>query len=166
MRCISMITVIFLIFSGITEAQNYNSPIIKGDDLNRNILFIEQVGNNLRGTSLVENSIFLNQIGERNLSDVLIIADKSEVSIYQNGNDNEVNLKVKAGEVTENIIQIGDNNYFVDISLLKSSTPREIDIYQKGKDQSIIMTGSNSLSDKMKIKQKGNNSMLIINNFN
>lgn len=166
MRCISMITVIFLIFSGITEAQNYNSPIIKGDDLNRNILFIEQVGNNLRGTSLVENSIFLNQIGERNLSDVLIIADKSEVSIYQNGNDNEVNLKVKAGEVTENIIQIGDNNYFVDISLLKSSTPREIDIYQKGKDQSIIMTGSNNLSDKMKIKQKGNNSMLIINNFN
>lgn len=166
MRCISMITVIFLIFSGITEAQNYNSPIIKGDDLNRNILFIEQVRNNLRGTSLVENSIFLNQIGERNLSDVLIIADKSEVSIYQNGNDNEVNLKVKAGEVTENIIQIGDNNYFVDISLLKSSTPREIDIYQKGKDQSIIMTGSNNLSDKMKIKQKGNNSMLIINNFN
>lgn len=152
-----------MFFAGVT-AQNYTNTLPEKDQV-RSLYVLEQVN---RVNSTPDNSfnknVYLRQIGNENLSRVIIESSKNNINILQKGDNNEVHLNIKAVEVNENIIQLGNNNFFSDYNR-RNNLKHQVDVYQKGDNQRILMNGANSLSEKIKIRLVGNNKIIYVNSF-
>lgn len=171
MKTKTKIVLIFCLFwVSVFFAQNYSE---ESKEFTQNIkqeqlLYLDQIALTNKTINnkayLLHNAVYIIQEGNSNTANVSIEADKSEVSVLQNGNRNEVLLDLKADVVYENVVQIGDDLYFADINKL-GNKKHQVDVYQKGRNQKIIMNGINTISEKMKIKQIGTNKTIYINSF-
>ena len=143
-------------------AQNYNSTKTVLDQ--EKMMFIDSFNEKVQLKKNSNNLVFIHQQGKRNLSNIRVKAQKSEISIIQRGDDNKVRLNIHAKVVNELITQIGSGNLFQDYNRSNNNS-HNVSIYQEGNKQKIYMYGSNSISKELKIIQKGNFKTIFINNF-
>lgn len=110
------------------------------------------------------NNVIIAQIGDDNSLISTTKSLNSTVTIVQNGNKNEAVLDLNNNELIETVIQNGNNNAVLDYSLYKTNL-RNTTINQTGNNQNLTISGSNSLSEKMKVSMQGQNQSIIIRNF-
>ncbi len=111
------------------------------------------------------SSVFINQIGSNNDSQVKVNAANSFVNLLQNGFSNLALLDLTAFDITQNITQNGENNRLYNFSNNPSAI-QNMEILQSGINQDITIFGSNSLSENIKINMQGSDSSIIVRNFN
>lgn len=160
----NIILIISVLFFGVSNSQNYLQEDIVQLSAEK-LFFIEQESinlNQLNRNSL--NTVYISQEGINNFSSVIIQANKSEVKIKQHGDDNIVDIDVKANEVYETVNQIGTGHQFIDHNKFGGRL-HEVEVLQLGKNHKIVMQGKNNLSEGIKITQQGSNKTIYINNF-
>ncbi|TLP80467.1 hypothetical protein [Maribacter sp. ACAM166] len=161
----SLLLVMFLI-STITLAQTDGFPSLYIES-NEGMIFQpngsdEKPG--LRKNGNV-NNIFIEQIGLNNTVDADISAQSSDIVLSQNGNFNKAWLDLTTKSATGVIEQNGNKNYFGEYA----NAPKlnlERSIIQQGRSNQVMIYGSNSLTEKLKIKVSGLAKSVIIRNFN
>lgn len=109
------------------------------------------------------NLIYVSQIGSLNHSDIVIISDKSNIVLKQDGNNNQMELHKSAPEINQTISQSGDHNFVSDFSLF-SGKKINMSINQEGNNLTIFNNGTNSISKDLKITQTGNSGTVYIFN--
>ena len=110
-------------------------------------------------------SIYIEQIGSSNQASFFSKTESSDINLIQNGNGNSVRTAITALSRVESIHQQGDNHFLTEFA----NTPflnLERTIKQNGNSQNLIIHGSNSLSEKMRVAMEGNTNTIIIRNFN
>ncbi len=147
------------------QFKNYSSSLFNSTENALNV--ISTLNSNrekgFRGTSV--NGVLIQQIGNNNQAFTNVNAKKVEVSVSQTGNGNNLMISKEANSVTQNIAQQGKNNFITDYSSFTYNAIN-MEIVQKGDNQSIQNYGTNSLSKDMKIIQSGTGSSVIIFNKN
>jgi hypothetical protein len=161
---------IFLLMCQITIAQTdvvLNSGDSPDNIVSRNeqltILPSQLVTSDSRNMSLA-NNVYIVQIGNYNKITSTTRSRNSNINLYQRGNNNNVLLNVAARTINESVIQRGMNNSFINLNLNKVYSNRTKAI-QIGRNQKLLWVGSNSISDRMMVKMKGNNQRVIIRNI-
>lgn len=110
------------------------------------------------------NSVYVSQIGDNN--DLISITKslESDVVIIQNGNENNTVIDLNSTNLTQRVVQNGNNNAVLDFGLYNVDV-RSATINQTGNNQNLIMSGSNSLSERIQVNMQGQNQSIIIRNF-
>ncbi|WP_271424245.1 hypothetical protein [Aequorivita sinensis] len=115
--------------------------------------------------SNISKSVFVQQIGNDNTVFSITKSNQSDVRLFQIGNRNDIGVFVSADKISEEVLQIGDNHSFTDISGNKNGL-HAANVVQFGANQNLIRLGSqNSMSDKMMVTMKGRNQTVIIRNL-
>lgn len=166
------ISLFFLSFSYVAFAQKKENEY--GDSQNNPLLFSKENTMNLV-SSTAKNQIYMiirnnhqsdveiQQIGASNYIDSKLNANDINVSIMQNGSKNQLLLDKNANEISQKIVQDGKYNSITDFSLYANYNVN-MEIIQKGDNQSVQNFGTNSLSKNMRITQFGNGASVIILN--
>ncbi|MCZ6593634.1 MAG: hypothetical protein O6943_01800 [Bacteroidetes bacterium] len=160
---------IFLLISQITLAQTNvlnsgNSPdniVSRSEQLN--FLLFQMKPGDSRNMSMA-NNVYIVQIGNYNKVTSNTRSRNSNINLYQRGNNNNVLLSITARTIDESVIQRGYNHSFINLSLNKANFHRAKAI-QLGRNQKLLWVGSNSISEKLMVRMKGNNQKVIIRNF-
>lgn len=110
------------------------------------------------------NSVFIEQVGSGNVGNVTVRSDQSDINLLQVGNNNETFILLNASTVRQNVVQVGNDNLYRDVSIhgarLHTGT-----VVQEGSYNEIIRTGSNSLSERLQITQRGTGRQAFILHF-
>jgi len=109
------------------------------------------------------NGVIINQIGVSNYMNAKLKAENINVSIVQNGSENQLLIDKHANEITQKIVQEGKYNSITDLSPYANCNVN-MEIIQKGDHQNVQNYGTNSLSKNMKVIQSGNGASVIILN--
>jgi hypothetical protein len=110
------------------------------------------------------NSVFIEQVGFGNVGLVAVSSNDSEVNLLQDGYKNKSLILLRADVIRENVQQIGNKNIFVDYSL-HGAKSHKVDLLQEGNYNQVISVGRNSISERLKLTQKGTGkSAYIIHN--
>lgn len=110
------------------------------------------------------NNVYIVQIGNYNKVTSNTRSRNSNINLYQRGNNNNVFLSVAARTIDESVIQRGYNNSFINLSLNKVNF-HQARVIQIGRNQKLLWVGSNSISEKLMVRMKGNNQRVIIRNL-
>lgn len=111
----------------------------------------------------IQNSVYVQQIGNNNNALTKIKATVSDVDLNQNGNSNSIYLNKSASEINQFVLQEGNNNSVIDFNYKYNNTVNST-YSQAGNNLNIVNIGSNSISKDLTIKQTGNSgSVLILN---
>lgn len=114
----------------------------------------------------VNNSIYVQQIGNNNTSYSRTTSNYSDISLSQLGNGNDIYLDVSANRISEEVLQVGNNHSFTDIDNFGRQT-HAANVIQYGANQNLILLGGqNSISDKMIVSMQGRNQTIIVRNLN
>ena len=111
--------------------------------------------------------VFINQIGDNNVTMVQTISQKSDINLLQTGNGNTLGLDLYARNIIYNSLQQGNGNTLLEFN--SSFYGKELiqrDIRQIGNDQNLIIHGSNGLSDRLHVRMSNSGQSLIIRNTN
>lgn len=106
----------------------------------------------------------IEQIGTYNAANINISSNKATIAVSQNGNYNDYFLTAHGEDITKEIVQNGNNNKIQDYSNGNSYTVNT-QMIQNGNNQNIRSFGANSLSQEMKVIQKGNDATVLIINY-
>ena len=159
---ISQLLLIFL-FSNLTFAQNTDDLLAKS---NKNFLNKKDLNSVITSNSnnfSSYNSVFIRQIGNNN--DIVSNSQTTNKSIntLQFGDENKIDLKIKARKIDETVIQIGLSNSFLDLNP-NGNYSHKASAIQTGKNQKLILAGNNSISKKMIVNMKGKGQTILIRN--
>ena len=110
------------------------------------------------------NNVYIVQIGNYNNVTSNTISRNSNINLYQRGNNNNVLLSVAARTINESVIQRGYNHSFINLGLNKVNF-HQARAVQIGRNQKLLWVGSNSISEKLMVRMKGNNQRVIIRNL-
>jgi len=152
---------ILLFFSNIIFAQNSDDLLAKSNKefLNKKNLNSALTNNNFSSY----NSVFIRQIGNNNDIVSNSQAITKNINLYQYGDENKIDLKIKAKKIDEIVIQRGFSNSFLDLNLNGNFSHKNTAI-QIGKNQNLILAGNNSISQKMIVNMKGKGQTILIRN--
>lgn len=149
------------------QFKNYSSSLFNSTENALNV--ISTLNSNrdrdFRGTRTSVNGVLIQQIGNSNQAFTNVNAKNVMISVSQTGNGNNLMISKEANSITQNIAQQGKNNFITDYSSFTYNTIN-MEIVQKGDNQSVQNYGTNSLSKDMKIIQTGTGSSVIIFNKN
>lgn len=116
--------------------------------------------------NVVNRGVYINQIGNNNTSTVQTESQISDVELVQLGNSNTIDLNIKATAVDYTVLQQGNNNLLLEYNLFNNKQLIERSVEQNGNNQNLVIHGTNSIVDKMKIKMSEGSQSLIIRNTN
>ncbi|MCT8338519.1 hypothetical protein MG296_00495 [Flavobacteriaceae bacterium TK19130] len=112
-----------------------------------------------------ENSVFIRQVGDYNTAVSRTQSQQSDVDIIQLGDRNYSYLNLNATTIENRVVQNGDDNIFMDFGVFRSQY-HGTEVIQDGDNQTFTRFGSNSISEKLKVNMQGDDSSIIIRNFN
>jgi hypothetical protein len=176
MKAIIVILLIFFNVIGLEkiQAQNYINSYIE-EELESfqnkastlNFLSSQNPFVNQNKNIAVSNSgsIFIEQIGSGNSLVANTRSKTSDFAFSQSGDTNTIYLDINATSISQNIIQTGSKNQFLNITTNLFGL-HSAEIVQNGNNQDITLYGNNNLSNKIKIYMQGNDKSLIVRNFN
>lgn len=165
-------SLIFLLFFSITlsfSQEDENDEILSKVFSNKeNSMNVLSSYSNFNETEVIkvesQNSIFIQQIGNKNTANTNIKSSDANLNLIQNGDNNFVFLDKSAPRIQELILQDGSNNSIIDFNL-RINNYINTTFTQTGNNLNIISIGSNNLSKEMTVKQTGNSgSVIILNN--
>jgi len=113
--------------------------------------------------SRIQSGVQIQQIGDLNKVLANLKSNDTKVAVDQRGDRNELFLDKNAKTITQSIVQQGDNNKISDFTL-RTNYNVNMEMIQKGDNQSIQNIGTNSMSKNMKITQTGNGASIILIN--
>lgn len=111
----------------------------------------------------LQNNVYVQQIGNNNNSNINLKSSNVDVSLNQLGNNNSVDLNKSGQEINQFILQNGNSNVVTDFNY-KSNNTINSNYSQVGNNLNITSVGSNSISEQLIIKQRGNSGSVIILN--
>lgn len=114
--------------------------------------------------SVQSNNIFIKQVGSSNSINVRTTTANSQIELNQNGKGNNLSLNVTALSVIESIEQNGQNNFFAEYGNAPNIN-LERNISQNGNSHNLVIHGSNSLTENIRLNMTGNTQSIIIRNF-
>jgi hypothetical protein len=158
--------VLLMLFCNILFAQNSNGLYSKlnKETLNQNNLnFKAAIANNNSSNLSSYNTVFIRQIGNNNDIVSNSQAINKNINLYQYGDENKIDLKIKAKKIDEIVIQRGFSNSFLDLNLNGNFSHKTTAI-QIGKNQNLLLAGNNSISQKMIVNMKGKGQTILIRN--
>ncbi|UUC45266.1 hypothetical protein [Flavobacterium cerinum] len=110
------------------------------------------------------NSIVtIQQVGYQNYANVTVKAMQNNINVSQLGNQNTLDLYKNAREINQSLVQKGNNNTISDFSANPYSIINN-QVIQYGNNLNYTSYGTNSISDDMKIIQRGNSGSVLIFN--
>ena len=112
---------------------------------------------------VVNNIIFIQQVGDNNQVDSSITSNVSNVTLTQDGRDNYIFIDKTASEINQFVSQQGNNNEVYDFNF-SSENPLNNNFSQSGNNLNLINIGANSISKEITVKQSGNSGTVIILN--
>lgn len=112
---------------------------------------------------VVNNIIFIQQVGNNNQVDSSITSNVSNVTLTQDGRDNYIFIDKTASEINQFVSQQGNNNEVYDFNY-SSENPLNNNFSQSGNNLNLINIGANSISKEITVKQSGNSGTVIILN--
>lgn len=116
------------------------------------------VGNN--------NNTSVLQIGDYNKTISVTRSNFSNIQLTQIGNNNDIDHLVSSKNIVEDVIQVGKNHNFTEVSNANSQL-HATSVLQYGANQNLIILGSkNSISDRMQVSMQGKDQTVIIRNLN
>jgi len=154
---------IVLLFSNIIIAQNSDDLLVKS---NKNFLNKKDLNSVITSNSnnfSSYNSVFIRQIGNDNDIVSNSQATNKNINTLQFGDENKIDLKIKARKIDETVIQLGLSNSFLDLNPNGNYSHKATAI-QTGKNQNLILAGNNSISEKMLVNMKGKGQTILIRN--
>ncbi|WP_148311366.1 hypothetical protein [Nonlabens marinus] len=107
-----------------------------------------------QSAAVSRNLVLIDQVGVNNIGLISTTSNDSEISLFQSGTNNRAFIELNAKTIRENVVQIGNDNYFQDYSI-HGAQLHTASIFQEGSYNKIISTGKNSLSERIEITQKG-----------
>ncbi len=110
------------------------------------------------------NAVFIQQIGTSNSVLSNIVAESSDITIVQKGNENKVEIEETAKEIEKIITQTGNNNTVLDFSL-NSNLSTSLELIQEGDNLIFERFGTNELSKNLKFKMTGEAKTIIVRSF-
>ncbi len=159
-----------LLSTAITYAQSNEEDQISVTDQDK-FIALSQVDNLLsqgaRNQSSISegiNSVFIQQIGANNAVFSSIVAESSDIKIFQNGNENTVEINESSKEIEKVITQNGNNNSVVDFSF-NPEISTNLQLLQEGDNLIFERFGSNELSKNLKFKMSGDAKTIIVRSF-
>lgn len=157
----------FSVISVIAQNDNSNPDTVLSVDNQMILLSQINIENPNRDTSMnssTSNSIFIQQVGQRNDINANVNANRSNIVLVQNGNNNVIEIDETSFEIQKTISQNGQNNVVLDYSFdPKSST--SLELMQEGDNLYFERFGTNELSNSLKFKMTGNARSIIIRSF-
>jgi hypothetical protein len=117
-------------------------------------------------SNVVNTGIFIQQIGNNNYSEITTQSTVNDVQLNQFGNNNNIDLKLKAEIIDYSVTQNGNNNTLIEYNTFNSKQLLERTVEQNGNGQNLVIEGSNSIVDKMRITMDNGSQSLIIRNVN
>ena len=154
---------ILLSFSNITFAQNSDDLLAKSNKEFLNKKNLNSVITNSNNNFSSYNSVFIRQIGNNNDIVSNSQATKKNINLYQHGDENKIDLKIKAKKIDETVIQRGFSNSFLDLNP-NGSYSHKASVFQRGKNQNLVLLGNNSISKQMTVNMKGKGQTILIRN--
>ncbi len=116
--------------------------------------------------SPVGNSLFITQTGDGNVINSNTVSQNSDIRLNQNGNDNNLDLKIRANTIVESVSQTGNGHNFVDYST-QGTNYHSGAVQQTGNNQNLSWYGNNSISEKLQVKMQGQLGQTVeVRNFN
>ncbi len=168
--------IFFLCISGVFLNLNAQGIINKQEELGQSFsdnqqqlnYFSQQTNEPLGQNEInVSNSgVFINQIGNNNISNVATQSAISNVKLNQFGNSNQINLQLKAEVIDYSVTQNGNNNLLLEYNMFNGKQLLQRTVQQNGNNQNLVIHGRNSIVDKMKINMGSGSQSLIIRNTN
>ena len=116
--------------------------------------------------NVTNTGIFIQQIGNNNYSEITTQSTVNDVQLNQFGNNNNIDLKLKAETIDYSVTQNGNNNTLLEYNTFNSKQLLERTVEQNGNGQNLVIEGSNSIVDKMRITMDNGSQSLIIRNVN
>ncbi|RZT00076.1 hypothetical protein [Aquimarina brevivitae] len=153
---------LFWVFFSFAQ-ENYNLPV------ENEIVILSQVNSvertdQIRAANELSNSVFIQQIGERNDVTTAVRAQESAITVLQKGNNNSISMESAATEIQKLVVQRGDYNTVQEFSIdPKAAT--NLQLIQDGDHLYFEQFGSNELSNSLKIKMTGTARNIIIRSF-
>lgn len=147
-----------------SEFKNYSSSLFNSKE--KAFSIVSNLNKNERNelNSRIQSGVQIQQIGDFNKVYAVLKSSDTKVAVDQNGDRNALLLDKNAKTITQSVVQQGDNNKITDFTL-HTNYNVNMEMIQKGDNQSIQNIGTNSLSKNMKITQTGNGaSIILINN--
>ncbi|UPZ13699.1 hypothetical protein [Flavobacterium humidisoli] len=147
-----------------SEFKNYSSSLFNSKDKAFSIVSNLNKKEQNELNSRIPSGVQIQQIGDFNKVYAALKSNDTKVAVDQYGDRNTLLLDKNAKTITQSVIQQGDNNKITDFTL-HTNYNVNMEMIQKGDNQSIQNIGTNSLSKNMKITQTGNGaSIILINN--
>lgn len=167
-RYVIVFIVLFALLPKATNSQNYRLSTenkvfnsLEDGAFISNVLTVQQ----LQTSSQTANNVYINQVGNHNFVRSNLRSESSIVDLKQTGFGNDIYLSINTKKVTENIIQNGNYNRFLDFSASRYNK-HNVEVIQKGNNHNLSWFGENSISEKLRITMQGNNKTIIVRNFN
>lgn len=117
-----------------------------------------------KGNKLVNNEVFINQIGDRNQVYTSVRTQENKSVYIQNGNFNNIYSNVSAKTFASSIVQSGDGHKAFNF-VRSPGEEVSLELNQQGSSHHFEQFGSNSIGNKMKFQMSGDSRSLIIRNF-
>lgn len=116
--------------------------------------------------NVTNTGIFIQQIGNNNYSNITTASTVTDVKLNQFGNNNNIDLKLKAEIIDYSVTQNGNNNTLIEYHTFNNKQILARTIEQNGNGQNLVIEGSNSIVDKMRISMDNGSQSLIIRTVN
>ncbi|PKA99212.1 hypothetical protein B0O79_2914 [Flavobacteriaceae bacterium MAR_2009_75] len=153
---------------GIIEEETDITPENFGSNAQQ-MNYYSQQSNEILSTETINVSnkgVYINQVGNNNTSIVNSQSQITDLELSQYGNSNKIDLNLKADIIDYSVLQEGDNNLLLEYNFHNNKQLIERSVEQNGNNQNLVIHGSNSIVDKMKIKMSEGSQSLIIRNTN
>lgn len=138
-------------------------------DQNQELAIVSNaVNNSQQNTSQLQinsKSVYVTQIGDYNTVEAVVSAPKYNVDLNQVGDNNLIDVKLKATKLIDyQVLQVGDNNTVIDYNFGNQKVINS-SFNQIGDNLKIENYGSNSISEKLQINMTGQSRTITINNY-
>lgn len=141
----------------------YSSSLFNSKENTLNVVSALDPATDNNVKSDIAAGILIQQIGDYNRFLGQIKSEDANISVLQNGSDNEVFLEKEAAFIRQRIIQEGKGNFLTDVSRF-TTEDINMELIQQGDNQTLQSYGTNSISNDMTVRQSGNGASVIIIN--
>ncbi|WP_310993880.1 hypothetical protein [Aequorivita marina] len=157
---------IIVVLGSVASSQTYVEDAKLTSHFFKNKTTLFNIVASQNANTVKSNKISVQQIGDYNSAITVTKSQQSDINLNQFGDNNDIALIVSAKKIGEDVLQVGKNHSYTDLSNSRSQVHAS-NVQQFGSNQNLIrIGGQNSISDKMMVSMQGKDQTVIIRNLN
>ncbi|MCB0465906.1 MAG: hypothetical protein KDC78_09600 [Aequorivita sp.] len=150
-------------YKGDENASSGNDKVVQGQEVSPE--FMANLGiisaPNPKNATLQGNSVYVQQVGSYNTTQIQTRTNASEINLLQNGDSNDTNLDYTANTAVADIIQKGNNNRIKDF-VNNPDADISLDLIQDGNYLNFEREGVTELTKSLKFRQTEASPTIIV----